>query len=379
MKKLIKNGCKNYKSNVKGMGSFVMIFYNSVNIETEGYYGISHLIEHCMCNQLKNYELDFEKYGINYNASTNLTYVDFYLTGLDEGVIKFRDLFYDLVVNYQIPEEVFERERKIVIQEFNDILGRPRSVFNENILRKFFNIRSPLGEKKDLQNLTYDKFIEYKNKHFSKPTFICNTSSSKIKKDEFETQRIQLNLIDLTGSDSIGLPMHKPFVSDTSRNICYLSKFTYDQKTLEEYLYYSLIAKYLCYGLSSPLYKDLREKTGHIYSVSAAAETLLEEGNASFSIFVSTEPKYEEEIKEKLLECLNTHLNSVDRKIFDSVIIGWKNSLKKANLLSFSKNNTFNSYYIDVCKKFEFDFEKFKEYSKKLLKNNYFLFNDVTY
>ena len=60
MIKKIKNGFKNYKSNVKGMGSFIIIFYNSGNIETEGYYGISHLIEHCMCNQLKDYELDFE-------------------------------------------------------------------------------------------------------------------------------------------------------------------------------------------------------------------------------------------------------------------------------------------------------------------------------
>lgn len=382
MIKKIKNGFKNYKSNVKGMGSFIIIFYNSGNIETEGYYGISHLIEHCMCNQLKDYELDFEKYGIGYNASTSLTYVNFYITGLDEGIIKFRKLFYDLVVNYEIPKDVFERERNIVIQEFNDALGKPRTVFFENVFRKYFNSRTALGEMNDLSNLTYEKFIEYKNKYFSKPTFICNTSASKIKRNEFETQKITLNINDLTGLEfdkSIGIPLHKPFTSDTSRNICYVTKFTYNEETLEEYLYYSMISKYLCYGLSSPLYKDLREKTGHIYSVSAYVDSLLENGNAYFLIFVTTEPKYEDEIKEKLLECLNNHLNHIDKKIFDNIIIGHRNSLKRADLLSFSKANTFSSKCIDICRTFEFDFVKFKKYSKKLLKNNYILINDVTY
>ena len=59
------NGIKNYKSNVKGLGSFYLIFNNSVNVEYNGFFGISHLIEHCMCEKIKEYEEDFKRYGIS--------------------------------------------------------------------------------------------------------------------------------------------------------------------------------------------------------------------------------------------------------------------------------------------------------------------------
>ena len=158
---MAKNGCKNFKPSIKEMGGFVIVFNNSANIETDGYFGISHLIEHCMCENIKKYELDFEKYGIGYNASTDFDEVKFHISGLAEGVDKFKELFYNEIVNYKITRDVFERERQIVIQEFNDILSRPRQVFILNILRKYIQVNVPIGEFNDLENLTYEKFIDY--------------------------------------------------------------------------------------------------------------------------------------------------------------------------------------------------------------------------
>lgn len=377
--KKIKHGCKNFKSNIKGMGSFVLSYNNSTNIETEGYYGISHLIEHCMCEPIKKYELDFERYGINYNAITEFTSVCFFITGLDDGIIKFRNSFYDSIVNYQIPKEVFERERNIVIQEYNDSLGRPNSVFYENIFRKYFNTRCPIGEKSDLENLTYEQFIEYKNKYFSKPTFVCNTSSKKIKKNEFETIKDIKKFEDVTGlsfDESLNIPTVKGTISDTSLYLGYFSKFQYNQETLEEYIYYTLISNYLCFGLSSPLYKELRENTGHVYSVSAFASTLLEQGNGYFGIIALTESKYETEIKEKLISCLQKYLSDIDENIFNNIVLGFKNGQKRARLQSYFNTVSFSLYFTKICKDYEFNFEKFKKYAKKLLESKYILIND---
>lgn len=377
------NEIKNFRPNVKGMGSFILLYKNSTNIETPGYFGISHLIEHCMCEQLKSYELEFEKYGVNYNATTNLTYVEFYLKGLDDGIIKFRNKFYDLIVNYEITKDVFERERNIVIQEYHDCFLNPQSLFFINVYKKYFNTRSPIGELENLQNLTYEKFIDYKNKYFSYPTSICNTSSKKIKKSEFKTiKNKNLNVIDLSGlsfKESTGIPLIEEKVSDSSRLLLFVSKFKYNEETLEEYIYYSSLAENLCYGLSSPLYQDLREGTGHVYGISAGVVSLLEKGNAFFYIYVQTEPIYEEEIRQKLIESLKKHLYNLNEDTFNDLLIGMKNAYKKKDLLSYSNADTFSHMVFDKTKNFEFNFEKFKKYAEKIFDNEFILINNIDY
>lgn len=372
-------GCKNFKSNVKGMGTFLMIFNNSSNIEEKGYYGISHLIEHCMCEPLKQYELEFEKYGINYNAATHFRFVDFYLTGLDEGIIKFRETFYNLICNYHITKEVFEREKLIVLQEYNDSLSIPDRVFIENVFRKYFYTRTPIGEMEDIKNITYEKFIEYKNKFFNKPSCICNTSSKKINKLKFKTSKHGLDQGEIKHNDDYHIDLVNGVVGETSRIIGYFSKFKYNMETLEEFIYYSLISDYLSFGLSSPLYKELREDTGHVYSIYSNCETIFDNGEAAFIIYLKTDPEYEDDIRSRLLNCLNKNLLNIDKDIFDSITISIKNRIKRTRLLSFVNRIGFLSKYEQICEKYEYDFEKFKSYAEKFLKNDFILINNVTY
>ena len=153
------NGIKNYSSKVKGMGSFYIIFENAVNIEWYSNYGISHLIEHCMCEQIKKYESDFKISGISFNADTGMTRVRFYIAGLDKGIQEYRKLFYDEIINYEITEDVFNREKSIVIQEYNDTISSPQGTFFENVYKKYFNTTLSGGDLKVLKKLTYKDFI----------------------------------------------------------------------------------------------------------------------------------------------------------------------------------------------------------------------------
>lgn len=374
---MAKNGCKNFKPSIKEMGGFVIVFNNSANIETDGYFGISHLIEHCMCENIKKYELDFEKYGIGYNASTDFDEVKFHISGLAEGVDKFKELFYNEIVNYKITKDVFERERQIVIQEFNDILSRPRQVFILNILRKYIQVNVPIGEFNDLENLTYEKFIDYKEKYFSVPTFVFNTTTNKIKRNQFKTEPVKLKFIDNSGAP-INEPNNKNLLigskADTSSTIGYISKFTYDMKSFEEYLYYTLIGNYLTYGLSAPLYKDLREDTGHVYEISASPVIHYESSNnAFFAITLQTNPQFETEIKEKLLKSLKIHLLNPDKNIFDNVSVGYKNSIKRSRIMTIMKSAGFYDRLFKKIDKIEFNFEKFKNYAKKFIESDYIL------
>lgn len=378
----IYNGIKNYKSNVKGMGSFYIIFENAVNVETNQYLGISHLIEHCMCEQIKKYESDFKIAGISFNACTEITKVKFYITGLDEGIKKFRKIFYDEIINYNITEDVFNREKSIVIQEYNDCISSPQGTFFENVYRKYFNTTLPGGDLTSLKKLTYEDFIKFKNYYFNYPTYICNTSTSKIKyKDnDYITIKKNYNLIDKTDDSYCGekLKLIEGNMSDSSSIIGYFNKFKFDENDLKKYAYYEILTNYMGQGLTSPLYKELREDTGHVYSISCYVESLYEQTNASFNIIVNVDPNFVEEIKEKLLKCINYYFNHLEEERFNSSVIGIKNEILKTNYLKFCFTNSFNQKMINFIKDFNFNFEEFKNYAIQLIteKKNYILIDD---
>ena len=166
-----------------------------------------------MCEQIKKYESDFKIAGISFNADTGMTRVRFYITGLDKGIQEYRKLFYDEIINYEITEDVFNREKNIVIQEYNDNISSPQGTFFENVYRKYFNTTLPGGDLKVLKKLTYRDFIKFKNCYFGYPTYICNTSTSKIKyKDgEYITIKRNYNLIDKTEEAIKKKPLKEPF------------------------------------------------------------------------------------------------------------------------------------------------------------------------
>lgn len=376
------NGIKNYKSNVKGVGSFSIIFENAVNIENDQYLGASHLVEHCMCEEVKKHESEFKVAGISFNATTGITKVKFYITGLDKGIQEYRKIFYDEIINYEITEEVFNREKSIVMQEYNDAISNPQGTFFENIYRKYFNTTLPGGDLDSLKKLTYEDFIKFKNCYFSYPTYICNTSSSKInyKDGDYITIKRNYNLIDKTDEleKNNNLKLIKGNTSNSSSIIGYFNKFKFDKNDFKKYAYYEILANYMGSGLTSPLYKELREETGHVYSISCYVETLYEQTNASFNVIINVDPNFVEEIKEKLLKCINYHFNNLKEKDFNTAVKGIKNEILKVSYLKFGFTNSFNEKLVDFIKNFDFTFEEFKIYTFQLIeeKNNYILIDD---
>ena len=148
-----------FKSNVRNMGSFAIKYNFSSMNEGNGFYGISHLIEHCMCEYIKEFENEMFINGLSYNAFTNIKNVIFFIQGIDKNIKNFRTKFYDAVVNYQITEEAFNRQKDIVIQELKNYETEQWDVFGQNINRKYFNTPGVIGKLDDLENLTFDKLL----------------------------------------------------------------------------------------------------------------------------------------------------------------------------------------------------------------------------
>ena len=80
---------KNIKS--KTDLSYLYLVYNtSSSLEKEGYRGISHLVEHVMCEKLKEHEDEMSSDGINFNAYTSSNRVVFHMDGLERKMKKWR-------------------------------------------------------------------------------------------------------------------------------------------------------------------------------------------------------------------------------------------------------------------------------------------------
>ena len=108
-----------------------------------------------MCKNFDHLQEDFDKDGIDWNAYTSSNEIVFYMTGLEEKVEKWKYEFIKLLGGFNVTKEDFENERKIVLEEYMDAFNNQTSAHEMNLLRSKFNDFSPIGAKKDLQDLKY--------------------------------------------------------------------------------------------------------------------------------------------------------------------------------------------------------------------------------
>ena len=149
--------------------------FKKINKDTKeqvGFRGIRHLSEHLICCAWDDMSEYFLRYGINHNAYTSNNHMTFYFQGLEKYVEKIVD---DILLRKDknmfgfIPnKDIYERELKVVMQEYEGYMSKPYNALSINLLRKYYRHSGPIGTYSDLQDMTYDKFIPFfmEQKHF---------------------------------------------------------------------------------------------------------------------------------------------------------------------------------------------------------------------
>ena len=97
------------------------IAYNMGGLfDQEGQRGISHLMEHLVCETFKDEYPELAKYNVEWNACTGYDVVKVYFTGLDKYFTPEwkRRLVNKLTGGLKMSKERFEAEKKIVLQEY---------------------------------------------------------------------------------------------------------------------------------------------------------------------------------------------------------------------------------------------------------------------
>jgi len=256
-------GVINLKSQTD-LSGFYIVYKGSVMNEKVGNRGISHLMEHLVYKSVDHMMNDFDRFGIGNNAYTSGTEIVFYMTGLDEHILKFKDEYLEQLLKFQITEEQFTNERNIVLQEYDMYFGQRTENHQLNLNRKLFSDFDAIGSRQDLEGLTYKDIKDYFKLQFSKPHTIINVSkhsdfSADVDFSELEFDN-KLEFNSVFDNDTIYEP-----ISLTPGKV---SLINVSKKIIEkDFPYVSFLSQMFGYGLMSPLYQEIREKKGLVYYI----------------------------------------------------------------------------------------------------------------
>jgi len=313
------------------LSGFYIVFEGSAQNETIGNRGISHLMEHLLCKNCEHLYDEFDLYGIENNAYTTDTDIVFFITGLDEYILKFREEFLNYITKFKITQEDLDKEKMIVIQEYMDLFNNQSQAHGENILRKLFNVYGPIGDKKDIESITLEDCKKWFDIQFSQPTKIINISKNNdFKKDiKFKTT-INSNI--LCNKIPYKFEIINNFKGKAS--VINLSKLI-----ISDFNVVDFICLMVGDGLRSPLYDELREKNGLCYYVQCFSRDI----NSNSSVV-----------------CIASSINKKNTKKFQKVIENVFSNKEK--FLTIERFNIVKEQTLIKIKKDEIEVYKNEEY-----------------
>lgn len=375
---------KNKKHNLKNVSYFSIVFNGSASIEPDGYKGLTHVIEHCMCENIKKYESLYKSYALNWNAETGNNTMTFYISGLSKYINKVKKQFLDSVLNYKITKEVFERERSIILTEYIQHYSDQCAMFMSNWSRKHLNSCGPIGYIEDLKNMTYERFIEYKDKYYSNPTYI-GYIHSKSSSDLKEINGLQYNNI-VAYPDNIQFgsyndyPMESYSTFDAQRILLMNTIIPYDKECLNN-CYAKIFASCISGGLTSPLYQELREKLQCVYYLGSYCSKL-SNTQLKFYTLVFCDGNKADIVMKRFKEVISDIKNYLNESDFNAALNCIKNNIKLDSITSYTNTNMFVEEYDKIYENFTSDkltYNGFLKFVDTFLKSNIEFYKDSDY
>jgi predicted Zn-dependent peptidase len=258
--------------------------------ETEQTNGISHFLEHLVFKGTEKYLVNqiskkIESYGGIINAGTSKEYTVYFVDIPKEGIEDAFDVISQLVFHATFPEDELEKERLVVIEEIKRYEDNPGNVLYENFNNKLFTLSSYkwriLGKEENIRTLPRQEIINYYKTHYHPKNMvlsICgdfdNNIYELIKKYfdvKISTDYITTNiLLDEEPKGSI-FEVKKHKVQHTY----FLSGFL-GPKINDKHQYTGdVLSIILGEGISSRLYKILREEKQLVYEIGSGFYTQL--------------------------------------------------------------------------------------------------------
>lgn len=263
------------------LSSFYVVYNGSTLIENKGEKGLSHFLEHLLCQNLDKYQDEFQIDGITQNAYTSANEIVFFIEGLEDKVKKWRNRFLNGLSEFKIEKDRFENERKIVIEEYKDSFNEQLQAHYLNLDRKLYGNYNPIGKLEDIQNASYLDCINFYEKQFLKPSKIINVSKNFPfnYSGDFSNEKINKTFSKKDGINDI-----EEFRFDKKTSLILKSDIIKDDHNIIKF-----VCNLFSNGLNSPLYQEIREKKGLVYFINLFVDRLNNDGDINFMTVTSDE------------------------------------------------------------------------------------------
>lgn len=245
------------------MASLAIVYHAGPAYETAKEAGVSHLLEHVICEGYSELEDEMQAYGIEANAGTFTDLVVFHITGLDSSIRQVADRWIKAITGYKLDPKDFLQEAPIVLQEIRDRDARPDSLTRTLLNQELLGHHCALGTEKTVGDLNVEDLIQAKERLFSVPGLIlyCGPEPLDLEVPYFsDDMRDQPDL-----EEKVALPILAELKDDPkSYQLHFATKI--EGWSMADKSALSVAFSCLSDGLSSPLITLVRKQHGLSYS-----------------------------------------------------------------------------------------------------------------
>jgi len=353
---------------------FVTISYN-INAgsfdEPEDMLGVAHLSEHLVFKGTLNRTTneifsDIEILGGEINAYTTETNICFYVTILKEYWENALDILFDIVWNNTIPEEEFEREKSVVIEELkmyhDDGKRRIFDLLTKTAYCDVINKWNNGGTPKTVTAINRDQ-VEYFIDNFYVPEnmqiFVTGgIDEQKIKeKIEWYFKEININSNHDNFRDDTIEPQVKSLAeeidSTQSHMVMYLA--IDNAKTTKEYFIQEMAKDIFGNGFGSRL-MEIREKYGYAYTI--YCDHIFSQPKSLLYVYIGLNKENIANTQKLMINKLNEIASgSITEKEFFTAKNGLLTTIK-SNKISTSAMNDMRINFLNEQLDFDWDIQK---------------------
>lgn len=277
-------------------------------IEADAINGMAHFLEHMVFKgtsslQSGEFERLIEQRGATTNAATSQDYTHYYITTAPKDFAELAPLQLDVVLNPAIPDDGFERERHVVLEEIRRSQDNPRRrIYQHSTEITFEQLpyrRQVLGPAAVIENLTSQQMRAF-HAHWYQPRSMTAAVVGNLPVDELiRIVETSFQAIDDKEQQAAGSPTHPPTHSptpilpepaftqivrrDVTDDTLQQARLVMTWRVpglnhLDETYALDVLAAVLGRGRTSRLVRDLREERGLVSSISASNITYQHQG-----------------------------------------------------------------------------------------------------
>ncbi len=300
----------------------VSVFVRSGSLhESKRLNGISHFVEHMAfkgtaqrsCQQVN---FDAEQLGAEVNAHTDKDHTAFHMNGLATHAADFIGMLGDIVRNGSYPQDELERERQVILQEFDedadDAVSAGFKLFDQLCFGLHAFARPVIGTRRNIERITRDDLVAYVERQYTGRNIVVAVAGAVDPQQMIRAAEQAFGSLQAGEDNGIDAPAYVGGVG-TRKFGGYSQAHVvvgFPIPTLREPHHAALVAAAAFgEGMSSPLLDQLRERRGMVYHAACSAD--ISESCGQFVVEASTTPVQLDEFFAELTRLLAAHATNI--------------------------------------------------------------------